>query len=302
MNTRKTVAVLAAALLVALIFSACPSPGSDDVTPPIVPPPFMEMVRIQSGTFTMGSPDTETNSNEDERPQHQVTLSPFYMGKYEVTQKQYETVMGSLPLFITSPDYDYGEGNNYPVYGTRWSQAIAFCNKLSTMEGLTPAYTLNGTTNPDEWSASSDWGSVICNWDTNGYRLPTEAQWEYACRAGTTGPFSTGNNITTSQANYDGTRPYNNNPTGMNRKKTTPVGNFAPNRFGLYDMHGNVLEWCWDFYGYYSSDAQTDPTGPDNTTTYLENRVYRGGSWFEGDGGGTSVQPTGGTATAWVLP
>jgi formylglycine-generating enzyme required for sulfatase activity len=122
--------------------------------------------------------------------------------------------------------------------------------------------------------SNATWNAVAIVAGSNGYRLPTEAQWEYACRAGTATPFSTGNNITTSQANYDGREPYNNNAKGEYRQKTTPVGSFAPNAWGLYDMHGNVSEWCWDWYGSYASGAQTDPVGA--VSGY--GRVRRGGS------------------------
>jgi formylglycine-generating enzyme required for sulfatase activity len=130
------------------------------------------------------------------------------------------------------------------------------------MEGLTPAYTIDGT-------------SVTWNKSANGYRLPTEAEWEYACRAGTTTPFSIGKNITTDQANYDGNYPYNGNALGEYRKKTTAVGSFEANAFGLYDMHGNVWEWCWDWYGAYADGSQTDPTG----AAFGTERVLRGGGW-----------------------
>jgi formylglycine-generating enzyme required for sulfatase activity len=188
----------------------------------------------------MGSPSNEPERYSDE-VQHQVTLSAFYMGKYQVTQAEYQSVMETNPSYFT--------GSNFPVERVSWYDAVEFCNRLSQREGLTPAYTINGT-------------NVSCNWNASGYRLPTEAEWEYTCRAGTTTPYSTGNNITTSQANY-------------NSGSTKPVGSFAPNPWGLYDMHGNVWEWCWDWYGSYSTGAQTNPRG----AVSGNNRVIRGGSW-----------------------
>jgi formylglycine-generating enzyme required for sulfatase activity len=221
------------------------------------------MVRINGGTFTMGSPANEPERKDDavisfsyEGPQHQVTVSGFYMGKYEVTQKEYQEVMGTNPSEF--------KGDNLPVERVSWYDAIEYCNKRSQKEGLTPAYTRNGD-------------NITWNRGANGYRLPTEAEWEYACRAGTTTPFSTGNNITTSQANYNGNHPYNNNAKGEYRKKTTPVDSFAPNAWGLYDMHGNVWEWCWDWNGYYESGSQTNPVGA--VTSSSSYRVTRGGSW-----------------------
>jgi formylglycine-generating enzyme required for sulfatase activity len=195
--------------------------------------------------------------DDEEGPQHRVTVGSFYMGKYEVTQKEYQALMGRNPSEF--------KGDNLPVEHVSWYDAVNYCNARSRSEGLTPAYTVAGT-------------DVTWNRSANGYRLPTEAEWEYACRAGTTTPFSTGNNITTNQANYNGNIPYNGNAKGTYRKKTTPVGTFTSNPWGLYDMHGNVWEWCWDWYDVYGTSAQTDPVGASSGST----RVFRGGGWNNG--------------------
>ncbi len=201
----------------------------------------MKLTPIPAGSFMMGSPTGEIKRGSDEGPQHRVKISrPYYMGTYEVTQAQYQAVMGASPSKLN--------GSNNPVEYVSWYDAVAFCRSLSAKTG-------------------------------RKVRLPTEAQWEYACRAGTTTPFSTGQTISADQANYVGWETYGNGRTGVNRNKTTPVGSFPPNAFGLYDMHGNVWEWCSDFYGenYYANANPVDPKGP-NTGEY---RVLRGGSWID---------------------
>jgi formylglycine-generating enzyme required for sulfatase activity len=218
-------------------------------------------VRINGGTFTMGSPANEAGRKDDE-VQHQVTVSSFYMGKYEVTQKEWTAVMGSNPSSF--------QGDNLPVEMVSWYDALVFCNTLSISEGLTPAYSINGKTNPNDWgtvptSRDATWNAVTIVANSNGYRLPTEAQWEYACRAGTTTAYHTGNTIS------DNTGWYSAN----SGSKTHEVGKKAANAWNLYDMHGNVFEWCWDWYDSYSSGAQTDPTGASSG----DYRVIRGGSW-----------------------
>ena len=202
----------------------------------------------------MGSPASEVDRDDDET-RRQVTVGSFYLGKFEVTQGEYESVMGTNPSNFRGP--------NLPVERVSWFDAVEFCNALSWKEGLSPAYTISG---------SGDSRNVSWNRNANGYRLPTEAEWEYACRAGTTGPFSMGNNITTSQANYDGNYLYNRNGKGVYLRRTTAVRSFAPNPWGLYDMHGNVQEWCWDGYGAYRDGPATDLASG-------ARRVVRGGSW-----------------------
>ena len=201
----------------------------------------IEFVRISAGTFMMGSPTSEKDRDADET-QHKVTISKdFYLGKYEVTQGQWKAVMGNNPSRFSSC------GDDCPVEQVSWDDVQEFIKKLNAK-------------------------------DSGTYRLPTEAEWEYAARAGTTTPFGIGdgNNLSSSQANFDGNYPYGNAAKGKYLEKTVSVGSYSPNAWGLYDMHGNVWEWCADWYGAYSSSAQTDPTGASSGSI----RVIRGGSWF----------------------
>jgi formylglycine-generating enzyme required for sulfatase activity len=256
------------------------NPGSSGgSTNEIVSSSGLVLVRIPGGTFQMGSPVGEPGraSNNDEL-QHLVTLSSFYMGKYEVTQAQYKKVMG------TNPSH-YSEGNKppnwsedlWPVEKVSWFSALIFCNKLSMSEGLSPAYSLNGKTNPDDWgtipltSQPAAWNDMTIVPGSNGYRLPTEAQWEYACRAGTTTAYNTGSEVTDSTGWY----------SANSNSRTHQIGQKQANDRGLYDMHGNVNEWCWDLYlsSYYSEPAATGPDPMGSSFGYSDSRVFRGGCW-----------------------
>ncbi|UKO97929.1 bifunctional serine/threonine-protein kinase/formylglycine-generating enzyme family protein [Nostoc sp. UHCC 0870] len=200
----------------------------------------LEMVQIPGGTFTMGSPETEKDRESDESLQRQVTVPGFFMGKYEITQAQYQAIMGTNPANF--------KGEKRPVEQVSWDDAVEFCEKLSQKTGKT-------------------------------YRLPSEAEWEYACRAGTTTPFYFGETITPDLVNYGGNNPYGSAPKGEYRQQTTNVGIFPPNSFGLYDMCGNIWEWCQDVHNNSYQGAPTDGSawliGSDNNI-----RLLRGGSWF----------------------
>ena len=270
------------AILLAFIlaFVACGGGGYSGPKPDGGSEPFIAMVSIRGGTFMMGSPTSEPDRDSDET-QHRAEVSAFKMSRYQITQAQFERLMGFNP--------SYFKGANLPVENVTWFDAVAFCNALSDKEGRTKVYTIAGIWKNSRGNITSA-TIATADWSKNGYRLPTEAEWEYACRAGTTTPFSTGNNITTDQANYDGNYPYDNNAEGIYREKTTSVGTFKPNAWGLYDMHGNVWEWCWDGYGTYPTtrekDYRKDYRGPYETTHKndyrdpgITNRVIRGGSW-----------------------
>jgi formylglycine-generating enzyme required for sulfatase activity/tRNA A-37 threonylcarbamoyl transferase component Bud32 len=199
----------------------------------------LEMVEIPGGTLIMGSPANEAERDSDEGPQHQVTVPSFFMGKYELTQAQYQAIMGSNPSAF--------KGNNRPVEQVSWNDAVTFCEKLSQKT-------------------------------QKNYRLPSEAEWEYACRAGTTTPFYFGESITSELVNYNGNYTYGSAPKGQYRQQTTDVGSFPPNAFGLYDMHGNVWEWCLDDYIDNYSDAPKD--GSALTGRSGDIKLLRGGSWI----------------------
>ncbi len=219
----------------------------------------MKLALIPAGEFLMGSPDADKDAEDDEKPQHRVRITrPFYLGLYEVTQEEYETVMGQNPSWFSAQGGGSGsvadpDTRRHPVEEVSWNDAIAFCNKLSEREELRPYY---------RFGAGEQSGG-------DGYRLPTEAEWEYACRAGSTTHYSFGDDAGSlgEFAWYDGN-------SGSN---THPVGQKRPNAFGLYDMHGNVWEWCWDGYKkrYDANSLTDDPLGPSQAAV----RVIRGGSW-----------------------
>jgi len=209
----------------------------------VAPETGMEFVLLEAGSFTMGSPPSEA-MREAQEVAHRVQLTrPFWIGRYEVTQDEWRQVMG------TSPSRFENCGGNCPVESISGYEVLDFVDRLTRLEGRT-------------------------------FRLPTEAEWEYACRAGTTGPFPTGDGITTGQANFDGRFPYpwTTRGEGEFRRQPSPVGSFAPNPWGLYDMQGNVWEWTADRYCPYPAGPITDPRGGCDTDIL----VIRGGSWIFG--------------------
>ena len=252
------------------------------------PPPAMPA--LPAGPFTMGSPQAERDRVGYQEPARRVNLSAFYLGSREVTAGEFrrfveetgyrtsaEQAGGAFAYNETKGEWEFRAGadwrrpgfrqaDDHPVVNVSWFDAVAYCNWLSEKEGLKPAYTISGE--KADWDRNAD-----------GFRLPTEAEWEYACRAGTASPFSTGTRISTAQANYNGNFPYFNGNPGLFRKATTPAASLRPNPWGLYDMHGNVGEWCWDFYGSFKEETVNteteNPAGPDSGA----HRVNRGGGW-----------------------
>jgi formylglycine-generating enzyme required for sulfatase activity len=234
--------------LFAALFASWTCVHDDENTPPklFTNDVGMVFVWIPPGTFTMGCSRHELGHRPLFEAQHKVTLTKgFYMGKHLVTQEQWIKIMGKNPSTFT------GE-KGLPVDGVSWNDCQDFIKRLRRV-------------------------------DKRSYRLPTEAEWEYSCRAGTTTPFCSGNTITTDQANYDGNGIYEPlslrgqglGKKGEFRKKTTPVGRFPPNAWGLHDMHGNLCQWCQDWFGEYSPKDAVDPLGPKKG----EERTLRGGCW-----------------------
>lgn len=213
----------------------------------------------------------------DEKPVHNVAVSAFYMDKYEVTKALWDEVYSWATVNGYSFDNaGYGMGSNHPVQSASWYDTIKWINARSEKEGRTPVYYEDPTQATIYRTGQVNVTNDSVKWDANGYRLPTEAEWEYAVRSGTTTRFYTGDCISTDQANYNGTNLWGDCPGGVYRQTTTAVGSFAPNPWGLYDMAGNVWEWTWDLYGAYSSESATNPKGPDSGSY----RVIRGGGWF----------------------
>jgi formylglycine-generating enzyme required for sulfatase activity len=240
----------------------------------------LDMVFIPGGTFTMGSPKNEKDSHNNERPQHNVKVPSFFMGKYPITQGQWKVIATRTDLkvkinleedlsYFRKPYQDQDKKIDRwlrPVERVNWYEAVEFCQRLSKLTGI-------------------------------GYRLPSETQWEYACRAGTTTPFYFGETLTDKLANYNASMTYASEPKGENKKETIPVGQFPPNAFGLYDMHGNVWEWCMDDWHDNYENAPSDgsawldnnqeenldtensleSTEKDGDTPFF---VMRGGSWY----------------------
>ncbi|MDR2574850.1 MAG: SUMF1/EgtB/PvdO family nonheme iron enzyme [Treponema sp.] len=244
------------------------------------------MAAIPAGSFTMGSPVIELDRDPFGETRHRVNMRAFYIASKELTVGEFRRFVEDTG-HVTTAETDGGaqaydeaknewffraganwrnpgfrQGDDHPVVCVSWFDAVKYCNWLSVKEGFKPAYTITGQT---------------VNWDrsANGYRLPTDAEWEYACRAGTSTPLFTGESISTSQANYNGSIAHNYGNIGLFRKATVSAGSFPPNAWGVYDMHGNVWEWCWDYYSNPNTTSLSDPTGPASGT----HRINRGGSW-----------------------
>jgi len=218
------------------------------------------MQLIPAGEFIMGSAETESERSSDEGPLRKISIPrPFYMATFEVTQLQWEKIMNSNVIQQRDNDRPqdkgkplYGVSPRHPMYYISWLEAVRFCNELSKKEDLTPAYCFEAE-------------EVIWNSIADGYRLPTEAEWEYAARAGSTTRFFWGESVDSSYAWQE----------TNSDKKSWPVGSKKPNAFGLYDTIGNIWEWCWDRYGDYDSSIKSQSQGPSTGS----DRIIRGGGW-----------------------
>ena len=236
MGLRRVAGAVIAALLIAFAAARLSAPGPAGFY--IEPTTGMVLVAILPGSFMMGSPDSEAGRNDDEYAHRVIVPRLFFIGQHEVTQTEWTRVMGSNPSSFAGCE-------RCPVEQVNFFEVNAFLAKLNA-----------GTS-------------------SMRYRLPTEAEWEYACRAGTSTPFNTGTELSTDQANVDGRAQGTDYESGAAHEKTMPVGGYPPNAWGLFDMHGNVWEWTNDWYGPYEPRRDNDPRGVDSGLK----RVIRGGSW-----------------------
>jgi len=299
--------VLVLCVFFAIMFSSCGDKkavisDTDNLPPPSVPvtdktvpagpvtdeqvKSLIEVVSVNGGLFAMGFPTANRRSFNGEGiawPRHNVTVKNFYIGKYEVTQGQYYEVTGMNPSENNrNPENSARDGwKTLPVEYISWYEALVFCNRLSIKEKLKPVYNINGNVEPDEWGDPPEkrrvaaWDAVKMDQGANGYRLPTEAEWEFAAQGGMISRnfVYSGSNVAADVAWYEPSKD------GQIRGNVHGVGQKQANELGLYDMSGNIMEWCWDWDGNYPSDAQDNPVGPPTGT----HRIIRGGSWSTRD-------------------
>jgi formylglycine-generating enzyme required for sulfatase activity len=241
----------------------------------------MKLALIEAGEFEMGTSKGFAHWRQNEN-RHAVAISrPFLMGVHEVTQAEYRRVMSANPSAFSADGENKAkvagmDTASFPVDRVSWFDALEFCNKLSELDRYEPCYTLTNVQRKNSSIANAD----VRFTPKNGYRLPTEAEWEFACRAGTTTFFHYGNTCTHRQANLRYVIPggYGGPGTSHELNRTAKVGSYQPNAWGLFDMHGNVVEWCWDWYDadYYDKSPASDPSGPEHGVQ----RILRGGNWM----------------------
>ena len=260
----------------------------------------MKLKLIPAGEFLMGSSAADVSAAlkadstlkehnfKNEQPQHRVKITrPFYAGVYEVTQSEYEAVMGTNPSYFSSSgggsEKFVGQNTDrFPVEQVNWYDGVEFCNKLSTLDELTPYYSMTSVEREDGHIMSatvtpeSGRGESL---DSSGYRLPTEAEWEYLCRSNTQSAYWFGNVLNGDKANVDGNDPFGTATKGTYLERPATAGSYAANPFGLYDTHGNVLEWCEDVYHKTAYGSRSGTTVDPLSSSGSEYRVLRGGSW-----------------------
>ncbi len=237
--------------------------------PPQIPD---DMIYVKGGSFTMG--DTRDEGFLRELPIHEVTLSSFYIAKYPVTQAEWDSIMVDW-------QHHHSDNPDNPADTVCWYSALVYCNKRSIEEGLTPVYTINGSRNPDDWGpipliSSPVWNMVTCDWYAIGYRMLSESEWEYAARGATNDPdylFAGSDNVR--QVAW-----YSYNSHDGEERTSQPVGKKAANALGIYDMSGNVWEWCWDLHSEYTEEPKINPVGP----SFGFYRIFRGGSYISSAG------------------